>query len=336
MKTIKIHPSDNVAVALSALACGETVTHDDVTVTATEDIMRGHKIALYDIAEGEPIIKYGNPIAVATRDIKKGEWVHTHNVHTGLSEGGEYVYDHKVYDLPNPAPRTFNGYLREDGRAAIRNELWIVPIVGCVNGIAKQLVDANQDLVTGSIDGLYSWSHPFGCSQLGDDLAQTGKLLAALVRHPNAGGVLCLALGCENLTQDIFKGILGEYDEKRVKFLVCQDYEDEIEEGTKLLKELAEYASQFKRQPLPAEMLVVGMKCGGSDGLSGITANPTVGRFSDRLIALGGTTILTEVPEMFGAENILFSRCADEQVFEKAVSMVNDFKKYFVDHGQVV
>ena len=311
MKTIKIHPSDNVAVALSALACGETVTHDDVTVTATEDIMRGHKIALYDIAEGEPIIKYGNPIAVATRDIKKGEWVHTHNVHTGLSEGGEYVYDHKVYDLPNPAPRTFNGYLREDGRAAIRNELWIVPIVGCVNGIAKQLVDANQDLVTGSIDGLYSWSHPFGCSQLGDDLAQTGKLLAALVRHPNAGGVLCLALGCENLTQDIFKGILGEYDEKRVKFLVCQDYEDEIEEGTKLLKELAEYASQFKRQPLPAEMLVVGMKCGGSDGL-------------------------TEVPEMFGAENILFSRCADEQVFEKAVSMVNDFKKYFVDHGQVV
>ena len=144
MKTIKIHPSDNVAVALSALACGETVTHDDVTVTATEDIMRGHKIALYDIAEGEPIIKYGNPIAVATRDIKKGEWVHTHNVHTGLSEGGEYVYDHKVYDLPNPAPRTFNGYLREDGRAAIRNELWIVPIVGCVNGIAKQLVDARR------------------------------------------------------------------------------------------------------------------------------------------------------------------------------------------------
>ncbi|MBP3879943.1 MAG: altronate dehydratase [Lachnospiraceae bacterium] len=336
MKTIKIHPSDNVAVALSALTCGETVTHDDVTVTATEDIMRGHKIALCDIAKDEPIIKYGNPIAVATRDIKKGEWVHTHNVHTGLSEGGEYVYDHKVYDLPNPAPRTFNGYLRDDGRAAIRNELWIVPIVGCVNGIAKQLVDANQDLVKGSIDGLYSWSHPFGCSQLGDDLQQTGKLLAALVRHPNAGGVLCLALGCENLTQDIFKGILGEYDENRVKFLVCQDYEDEIAEGTKLLKELAAYASKFERQPLPAEMLVVGMKCGGSDGLSGITANPTVGRFSDRLIALGGTTILTEVPEMFGAENILFSRCADEQVFEKAVNMVNDFKKYFVDHGQVV
>ena len=336
MQLIHIHPSDNVAVALADLPQGTTVTVDGVEVTAAEAITRGHKIALQDIAAGEPIVKYGNTIALATKDIKKGTWVHTHNVHTGLSEGGEYVYDHKVYDLPNPAPRTFMGYRRKDGRAAIRNELWIVPIVGCVNGIAKQLVEKNQHLVQGSVEGIYTFAHPFGCSQLGDDLAQTKKLLTALVRHPNAGGVLCLGLGCENLTLPMFKEALGDYDPERVKILICQDVEDEIEAGSALLKELADYAGQFTREEIPASELVIGMKCGGSDGLSGITANPTVGRFSDRLIALGGSTVLTEVPEMFGAENILFSRCLNQEVFDKAVGMVNDFKQYFVSHGQVV
>ncbi len=336
MKLIHIHPADNVAVALEDIHAKEALCVDGYSVEARENISRGHKIALSPIPAGAPIIKYGNTIALATSDIEKGSWVHTHNVRTELSEDAAYVYDHKVYDLPQVAPRTFSGYRRKDGRAAIRNELWIIPIVGCVNGIAKQLVEENQDLVKGSIDGLYYYGHPFGCSQLGDDLAQTKKLLTALVRHPNAGGVLCLGLGCENLVLDMFKEELGEYDPDRVKFLICQEVEDEIEAGSALLKELAEYAGQFTREEIPASELVVGMKCGGSDGLSGITANPTVGRFSDRLIALGGSTVLTEVPEMFGAENILFSRCENEQVFDKAVKMVNDFKKYFTDHGQVV
>jgi len=336
MRLIHIHPSDNVAVALQPIAKGETLTVDGITVTASEDITRGHKIALTDIAEGGEVIKYGNCIAIAKAPITKGSWVHTHNVRTGLSENADYYYDHKVYDLPHPAPRTFMGYRRKDGRAAIRNELWIIPIVGCVNGIAKQLLEQNQHLVKGSIDGLYSFGHPFGCSQLGDDLAQTKKLLTALVRHPNAGGVLCLGLGCENLVLDMFKEALGEYDPDRVKFLICQEVEDELESGSELLAQLAEYAGQFHREELPASELVIGMKCGGSDGLSGITANPTVGRFSDRLIALGGSTVLTEVPEMFGAENILFSRCENTEVFNKAVDMVNDFKQYFVSHGQVV
>ncbi|MEE1109778.1 MAG: altronate dehydratase family protein [Lachnospiraceae bacterium] len=336
MELIRIHPSDIVAVALTEIKAGTELTVDGISVTANEDIMRGHKIALFDIKAGDPVIKYGNPIAIAQKDIKKGDWVHTHNVKTGLSESAEYVYDHQVYPLPEVAPKTFMGYRRKDGRAAIRNEIWIVPIVGCVNGIAKQIVEENQDVVKGSVDGLYFWGHPFGCSQLGGDLEQTRKLLTALVHHPNAGGVLCLALGCENLTMNLFLEGLGEYDPERVKFLTCQNVEDEVEEGGKIIHELAEYASQFKREPIPASELVVGMKCGGSDGLSGITANPTVGRFSDRLIALGGSTVLTEVPEMFGAENILFSRCENEQVFDKAVGMVNDFKQYFVSHGQVV
>ena len=336
MKGIRIHPDDNVAVALEDLRKGETLTLDSVSVTAIEDIARGHKIALRDIKEGEPVVKYGNPIGLAKADIPAGAWAHVHNVRTGLSESADYIYDHKVYAQPSVSPRTFMGYRREDGRAAVRNELWIIPTVGCVNSIAARMVQENQHLVKGSIDGLYTFAHPYGCSQMGGDHAQTRKLLAALTRHPNAGGVLVLSLGCENLTHDQFVEELGEWDDRRVKFLTCQQVEDEFEAGAKLLQELAGYASQFKREELPASELVVGMKCGGSDGLSGITANPTVGRFSDRLTALGGSTVLTEVPEMFGAENILFSRCMDEEVFNKAVRMVNNFKEYFVSHGQVV
>ena len=336
MKGIRIHPDDNVAVALEDLRKGETLTLDSVSVTAIEDIARGHKIALRDIKEGEPVVKYGNPIGLAKADIPAGAWAHVHNVRTGLSESADYTYDHKVYEKPAVSPRTFMGYRREDGRAAVRNELWIIPTVGCVNSIAARMVQENQHLVKGSIDGLYTFAHPYGCSQMGGDHAQTRKLLAALVRHPNAGGVLVLSLGCENLTHEQFAEELGEWDDRRVKFLTCQQVEDEFEAGAKLLAELAEYAGQFKREELPASELVVGMKCGGSDGLSGITANPTVGRFSDRLTALGGSTVLTEVPEMFGAENILFSRCMDEEVFNKAVKMVNNFKEYFVSHGQVV
>lgn len=212
----------------------------------------------------------------------------------------------------------------------------VIPTVGCVNSVAGELVKRNQHLVTGSIEGLYSFPHPFGCSQLGEDHEQTKKLLAALVRHPNAGGVLVLGLGCENLTMSQFQEELGSWDPARVKFLVCQNVEDELAEGGRLLAELAEYAGAFQREEISASKLVIGMKCGGSDGLSGITANPTVGRFSDYMVSIGGSTVLTEVPEMFGAESILFNRCQSRVVFDKAVSMVNDFKTYFVEHGQVV
>ena len=368
MKYLKIHPMDNVAVALEDLPEGTAIDIEEkgsspvspgagIHVITKEPIARGHKLALTDIAKGQPIVKYGCTIALAGEDIPAGAWVHTHNARTELSENAEYHYDHKVYPLPEVSPRTFMGYRRPDGRAGIRNELWIIPLVGCVNDIAKALVRENQELTasgwekahavsgekpdTGanpyaSVDGLYCFPHPYGCSQMGDDLATTAKLLSALVRHPNAGGVLVLSLGCENLQPELFRKVLGDYDPKRVKFLICQEEEDELEKGKELLKELAAYAAQFHREEIPASELVVGMKCGGSDGLSGITANPAVGRFSDRLIALGGSTVLTEVPEMFGAENILFSRCENEAVYGKAVSMVNAFKRYFTDHGQVV
>lgn len=329
---IRIHPRDNVAVTLRPVARG-TVFQG---VTALEDIPQGHKMALAAVNAGENVVKYGFAIGHATADLLPGMWVHTHNMVTNLSGEVEYTYHPNVHPVAQREAAAFQGYLRTDGRAGIRNEIWIIPTVGCVNDVAKALVRENQDLVTGSIDGLYTFPHPFGCSQTGADHAQTRKLLAALTRHPNAGAVLVLSLGCENLTREQFLAELGPYDPERVKFLTCQEVPDEMEAGRKLLEQCAAYAGKFSRQPIPASKLVVGMKCGGSDGLSGITANPVVGRFSDMLVGMGGSTVLTEVPEMFGAEGFLMDRCRNQEVFEKAVAMINGFKNYFIRHGEVV
>ena len=335
-KSIQITEKDNVVVALHPIAKGEQVPVGDSFVTAGEDIPQGHKMSVRPIAEGDSVIKYGFPIGHATKSVEAGTWMHTHNVSTNLSGEIVYSYHPQVTPLTPVEPETFQGFVRKDGRAAIRNEIWIIPTVGCVNDIAKKLVADNQDLVTGSIDGLYTFTHPYGCSQTGEDHAQTRKLLAALVRHPNAAAVLVLSLGCENLTHEQFLAELGEYDPERVKFLTCQEVSDEFAAGRKLLEECAAYAGQFHRQPVSVSKLVVGMKCGGSDGLSGITANPTVGRFSDMMGARGGSTVLTEVPEMFGAEGMLMNRCASELVFDKAVHMINGFKNYFISHHEVV
>ena len=337
-QAIHISPIDNVVVALHPIAKGTLVEVDGLAVTALEDIPQGHKMAVKPIKNGENVIKYGFPIGHATADAEPGTWMHTHNVHTNLSGEVEYSY-HPAPDLaplPKVEPETFMGFRRKDGRAAIRNEIWIIPTVGCVNDIAKKMVNDNQDLVTGSIEGLYTFTHPFGCSQTGHDHAQTRKLLAALVRHPNAAAVLVLHLGCENLQHDQFVEELGEYDHDRVKFLTCQDVDDEFTAAREILKELAAYAGQFKREPIPVSELVVGMKCGGSDGLSGITANPTIGRFSDMMGQRGGSTVLTEVPEMFGAEGFLMDRCINHDVFVKAEHMINGFKEYFISHNEVV
>ncbi len=329
---IKIHQNDNVAVALRTIPAG-TVFEG---VSARAEIPQGHKMALLPMKEQDQIVKYGFSIGHATTDIAAGDWVHTHNMATNLSGEIEYKYEPQVNDLKEMPPQTFQGYRRRDGKAGIRNEIWIIPTVGCVNDIAKALAEKNQDLVSGSIDGLYTFPHPYGCSQTGEDHAQTRKLLAALTRHPNAGAVLVLGLGCENLTHEQFLEELGDYDPDRVKFLICQQVDDEMAAGRELLEECAAYASGFQRESIPASELVVGMKCGGSDGLSGITANPLVGRFSDLLIAQGGSTILTEVPEMFGAEGFLLNRCVNEEVFDKAVNMINGFKQYFIRHNEVV
>ena len=288
----------------------------------------GHKYALKDIKEGENIIKYGNPIGHATCDIAKGEHVHTHNTKTNLSGNLEYTYEPHFYDIPEEdKTRTFMGYVRDNGEVGIRNEIWIVNTVGCVNKVAERIAN---------VTGARCFPHPFGCSQMGDDQLTTQKILAGMVNHPNAAGVLVLGLGCENNNIDVFKGVLGEYDPKRVKFLNCQDYSDEVAEGIKIVEELQAYADTFERQEVPVSKLKIGLKCGGSDGYSGITGNPLVGRLSDKVIAMGGSCVLTEVPEMFGAEHLLMQRCENKEVFDKTVSLINNFKDYYARHNQVI
>ena len=325
MKWIQIHKNDNVAVALQDLALEETIP-------------RGHKFALRTIEKGEEIIKYGFPIGAATKKIEKGEWVHIHNVKTLLDETCTYEYDGPPERRIEQSQETsfFDGYQRKDGRCAVRNEVWIIATVGCVNSVAEEIAAKLQDYGAGKVDGVYAITHPYGCSQMGEDQENTLKALAALADHPNAGGVLLLGLGCENCNFEVLKTYLPEADQKWVKWLQCQDVEDEVQDGTQLVRELVDYAGEFKRQPIGADRLVVGFKCGGSDGLSGITANPLVGSFSDRLCTEGGSALLTEVPEMFGAEKLLMKRCKNRNTFEKTVCMINDFKEYYRRHQQVI
>ena len=333
---IRINPADTVAVALAPLKKGTVIQLDNLTVTLTEDIPQGHKFALTDIAEGSSIIKYGNSIGIAVTPVSAGSWIHTHNMKTGLGDLLTYTYDREVAPVAEKEDCFFQGYRRKNGRAGVRNEVWIIPTVGCVNNVAQAIEKASQRFVTDNVEGVIAFTHPYGCSQMGDDQEHTRQILADLINHPNAGAVLVLGLGCENSNIDVLKNYIGEYDPERVRFLVSQESDDEIADGIEIVSELAKYASQFHREPISCSELVIGMKCGGSDGLSGITANPTVGGFSDRLIAMGGSTILTEVPEMFGAETLLMNRCETESLFDKTVSLINDFKEYFKRHGQTI
>ena len=335
---LRINEADLVAVALSPLKKGSNVkvSGSDFSIEVLEDIPMGHKIALRDISSGEKIIKYGFPIGEAKQDIQKGAHVHTNNLQTALSGAHEYTYNPTHPKISEQSEIYFKGYERKDGRVGVRNELWIIPTVGCVNDIAETLEKKAQKFLSKNVENVRAFVHPYGCSQLGGDQENTRTVLGNLATHPNAGGVLVLGLGCENSGIEEIKKHMGEYDSERVRFLISQDVEDEVETGLKLLEELANRMNQDSRTDCNVSKLVVGLKCGGSDGLSGITANPTIGGFSDILISLGGSTILTEVPEMFGAETILMNRCKDEATFEKTVKLINDFKAYFEASGQPV
>lgn len=305
MDLVTIHPDDTVYVNLSD----------------------GQKYAKNDIACGETVIKYGFPIGVATEDIKKGEHVHSHNIKTLLGGIKDYTYSPDNLTVDYQEPPMINAYVRKNGDIGIRNDIWVINTVGCINKAAERIAAAN---------GAFAFPHPYGCSQLGGDFERTAKVLCALIKHPNAGGVLVLGLGCECTGIDVIKEHLGEYDSERVRFLNLQECEDDMEAASALINELKEIAASDKRVPVPISKLKIGMKCGGSDGRSGITANPLVGRITDKLVAFGGSVALTEVPEMFGAEQLLFNRCVNESVFEQAVSLINDYKAYFIEHNQPI
>lgn len=336
MQIFKIHENDNVAVAIETIPADTSVDVNGESVVSNMEIPAGHKMALRDIRAGEQIIKYGCPIGNAKEDIKKGDWIHVHNVKTGLGDLLTYTYEPTGAKQPEGKEVFFEGFERKDGKVGVRNEIWVIPTVGCVNNVAAAIAKRANAFVKGSVEEVIAFPHPYGCSQMGDDQEHTRTILADLINHPNAGGVLVLGLGCENSNIDVLKPYIGEYDENRVKFLVSQEADNEIEDGVELIKELIDYAAPMKRVPVSASKLIVGLKCGGSDGFSGITANPLVGKFSDLLIGAGGTTILTEVPEMFGAETLLMNRCENEELFDKTVTLINDFKNYFKSHNQTI
>lgn len=336
---LQINENDNIVLALRDLEKGEILEINGEAIQLKENIKRGHKIALKEIHANGDIIKYGFPIGHALTAVEPGEHVHTHNAKTNLTGTQEYQYSPKQTVNPyTNKNRTFKGYRRKNGKAGIRNELWIIPTVGCVNGIAEKIIKRFEKEVgdISPFDNVLVLKHNYGCSQLGDDHENTKQILLNAVNHPNAGGVLVLGLGCENNELPEFKKALGEVDEDRVKFLISQAVTDEIEEGVKLVKEIHRHIKNDIREDIPLSQLKIGLKCGGSDGFSGITANPLLGRFSDYLIAQGGTTVLTEVPEMFGAETLLMERAVNEEVFEKVVHLINDFKDYFIKHDQPI
>ena len=335
---LRINSSDNIIISLRELNRGETIVDDYIEIELLDDIKPGHKIAATDIRKGEHVIKYGYPIGQAIKDIKKGQWIHTHNIKTNLSGTLEYKYnpnftEKRIID----DSKTFMGYKRKNGDVGIRNELWVVPTVGCINGIADMILNRfKENIRTVGIDHIHVYKHNYGCSQLGDDLENTRNILLNIVKHPNAGGVLVLGLGCENNIIEEFEEKLGDYDKDRIKLLKTQAVSNEIEDGVKLLEEIYNVIKNDEREQVPLSKLKVGLKCGGSDGFSGITANPLIGHFSDYLVSYGGTTVLTEVPEMFGAETILMNRAESEEVFSEIVNLINDFKQYFIDHGQPI
>lgn len=347
---VVLSPLDDVAVALRDIRAGEIVSlpaedgGEPIAVRALQDVPRGHKLALRAVEAGRHVRKYGYSIGIARENIPAGGWVHTHNLKTGLGDVLDYAYRPSAAKPDTGAARpfpggrtTFKGYVREDGEAGIRNEIWIINTVGCINKTCETLARlASKQFEGRGIDGVYHFPHPFGCSQLGDDLSATQKLLAALVRHGNAAGVLVVGLGCENNQIESFRQVIGDFSPDRVKFMKSQEAEDELEEGLALIGELVDYAERFVRQEVPLSKLRIGLKCGGSDGFSGLTANPLVGRVADAITAAGGTALLTEVPEMFGAETILMERAADEAVFRDIVKLINDFKAYFIRHGQEI
>ncbi len=305
MGYVLIHPDDNVKVNLE----------------------NGHKYAVRDITNGERIIKYGFQIGIATESINKDEHIHSHNVKTALSGTQEYSYNPDFKFPKEQNPYTIKAYIRKNGNIGIRNDIWIIPTVGCVNKTAEKLAE---------LTGAFAFTHPYGCSQLGGDHERTQKILCGLVKHPNAGGVLVLGLGCENNNITELKKVLGEYNEERIRFLNAQDCGDEIAEGVKIINELKLIAAKDEKTEVPISKLKIGLKCGGSDGFSGITANPLCGKITDRLVSMGGSAVLTEVPEMFGAEQVLMNRCINEAVFNKTVKLINDYKEYFISHGQPV
>lgn len=337
-KILQINENDNVVVAIKNLKREDKIIFKDTEIEINSNIPVGHKIAIKNIDIGENIIKYGEIIGKAIDNINIGDHVHTDNVKTNLEDILDYKYNKETinFNYKKEKTPTFNGYIREDGNVGTRNEIWIIPTVGCINQTAKNLTKLAKEKYGNKVDDIVAITHDMGCSQLGDDLEITQKILSGIIKNPNAGGVLVLSLGCENNYLEIFKPFLGEYNKDRIKFLTIQNVKDEYLEAMNLLGELVDYAAKFERKEVGIDKLKIGFKCGGSDAFSGITANVLSGKVNDEIVSYGGSTVITEVPEMFGAEHLLMARAKDKEVFAKIVDLINDYKNYFKKYNQEI
>lgn len=341
-KVLLINQKDNIVIAVEEIDAGEVIQVKGKKIKVLSDISLGHKVALKDFAKGEKIIRYGFPIGKTSEEVQKGEWIHTHNLKTALAGKVNYEYQPNLPEIKKQEEvPTFLGYRRANGKIGIRNDVWIINTVGCINKVVEKMalkaeIKYEELIENELIDSIHAFPHPYGCSQLGDDLEMTQKALAGLVNHPNAAAVMVVGLGCENNLIEDFKKYIGDYNSKRVKFINLQDIEDEQKIANRILDNLVDYASKFEQEEVPVSELKIGLKCGGSDGFSGVTANPLLGKISDKLTNFGGTSILTEVPEMFGAETILMNRAKDKETYKKIVKLINSFKDYFLSHGQEI
>ncbi|MEY8298264.1 altronate dehydratase family protein [Emergencia timonensis] len=337
MKAMKLYPADTAALATEDLKKGDTVVVDGEEITLLDDIPSAHKIALKDFDSGEPIKKYDNTIGYASKPIKKGEWIHSHNERTGLGKSKNYTYHfHDEAIFPGKSDHTFMGYDRADGSAGIRNYMALISTVFCANGPLQKLAKmADQKYpVNESFDGIFPLTQEFGCSQAGKDLETTCRILAGMIKNANFGGVLIVSLGCEMAIPSVLKKYLGDYDESRIKVLSLQNCDDEFEAGMALIDEIMTAVKGDRRTPIAMNRLHIAMNCGGSDGYSGITANTLLGTLCDTLVKEGACMNMTEVPEMMGAEHILMNRAADESIFQDIVSMIHAYEDYCDFYGE--
>ena len=337
LPAVRLHPSDNIVVARIRLPQGEVIASENVTLA--EPIGAGHKIATVAIRKGDLVRKYGQVIGAATADIAPGALVHTHNM--ALSElRGEAIAPLRR-NVPEPA-RSFMGYRRANGKTGVRNYIAVLTSVNCSATVARHIAEAAErsGLLDAypNVDGIVPITHASGC---GMDMAGEGydilrRTLWGTAANPNFGAVLLVGLGCEAVQIAKFKSDYGMSDGGLFQSFTIQEIggtRRAIEQGLEHLKAMLPVVNANTRSEVPASELVLGLQCGGSDGWSGITSNPALGNASDRLVALGGTVILSETPEIYGAEHLLYARAKDQAVSDRLRARMEWWEHYTAIHG---
>ena len=338
---VLLNPRDSVVVALRGFQAGDTLALGEEAIQLLDSVPPGHKVAIRPVAAGEPIFKFGWSIGVATKPIRVGQHVHTQNVKCDHHIDLEAISTDVPAELPRLEGHTFEGFRRADGRVGTRNYLAVISNVNCSASVARMIAsrfDQQTLAAFPNVDGVISFRHEGGCAMAfnGSRHRMLSRVLGGMARHPNIGGFLLVGLGCEQGTLDHLvqsQGLQGE----AVPVLSIQSAggtSKTVERGVEIAAGLLKQVNGFQRETVPASHLVLGTECGGSDGYSGITANPALGAAADRLVACGGTAILSETSEIFGAEHLLTRRARSRAVAEKLLERIEWWKWYCSNYGE--